>query len=138
MIRIVENWKLISLICFVVLLAVLFLAGCGARGTAKGHQKISQEEVRRIMKEEDGFLLVDVRTPGEYAEGHIPGAINIPNESIGEEEIPLLPDKNQRILIYCRSGGRSGQTRKKLEKLGYTDILDFGGIMTWKGEIVVP
>jgi rhodanese-related sulfurtransferase len=77
-----------------------------------------------------------VRRPDEFATGHIPSAINIPNESIGSEEISALPDKQQLILVYCRSGRRSKEAADKLVKLGYTNVVEFGGIQDWKGEIV--
>ena len=83
-----------------------------------------------------GAILLDVRTPEEYSEKHIPGAINIPNETIGADDIPELPDKDQLILIYCRSGNRSKQAADKLVKLGYTNIVEFGGINDWTGETV--
>ena len=83
-----------------------------------------------------GAVLLDVRTLEEYREGHIPGAINIPNETIGDQDIPELPDKEQLILVYCRSGNRSKQASEKLVKLGYTNIVEFGGINDWTGETV--
>ena len=82
----------------------------------------------------DGAVLLDVRTPQEYREGHIPGAINVANETIGTDEIPELPDKDQLILVYCRSGNRSKQASEKLVALGYTNIVEFGGINDWPGE----
>lgn len=81
-------------------------------------------------------LILDVRRPDEFAEKHIPGAINIPNEIIGTEEIQELPNKKQLILVYCRSGNRSKQASEKLVKLGYTNIVEFGGIIDWPGETV--
>ena len=97
---------------------------------------ITQDEAKRIMAEETGFIILDVRSRQEYDEGHIPGAVCIPNETIGEKEIPELPDKDQTILIYCRSGRRSKEASKKLAALGYTGILEFGGILDWTGEVV--
>ena len=88
------------------------------------------------MEKESGYLILDVRTAQEYSEKHIPKAVNIPNESIGTEEIPALPDKNQLILVYCRSGNRSKQAAEKLAALGYTNIVEFGGINSWPGETV--
>ena len=79
---------------------------------------------------------MDVRTEKEYNEKHIPNAVNIPNESIGTEEISQLPDKDQLILVYCRSGNRSKQASEKLVELGYTNIVEFGGINDWTGETV--
>ena len=84
----------------------------------------------------DGAMLLDVRTPEEFADKHIPDAINIPNETIGTEDIPELPDKDQLILVYCRSGNRSKQASDKLVGLGYTNIVEFGGINDWPGETV--
>ena len=90
----------------------------------------------RELEEETGYTILDVRTAQEYSEKHIPGAINIANESIGTEDIPELPDKDQLILVYCRSGNRSKQASEKLVKLGYTNIVEIGGINRWPGETV--
>ena len=90
-----------------------------------------------MMEKETDYLIVDVRTPEEFSAGHIPGAINIPNETIGNHEIPQLPNKKQLILVYCRSGNRSKQASEKLVALGYTNIVEFGGINSWPNEIVV-
>ena len=94
------------------------------------------DEIVEIMEENEGYIILDVRTIEEYNEGHIPNAICIPNETIDENVVNILPDKNQLILIYCRSGNRSKQATEKLENLGYTNLIEFGGIMDWKGEIV--
>ena len=91
---------------------------------------------RSMMEEKNDYIILDVRTPEEFAEKHIPDAINIPNETIGTEEIPELPDKEQLILVYCRSGNRSKQASEKLVRLGYTNIVEFGGINDWPGETV--
>ena len=93
-------------------------------------------EAVKIMEEQTGYIILDVRTAAEYAQGHIPKAINIANESIGTEEIKELPDKDQLILVYCRSGNRSKQAAQKLADLGYTNIQEFGGINSWTGEVV--
>ena len=87
------------------------------------------------METETDYLILDVRREDEYLQQHIPGAINIPNESIGTEEIPDLPRKDQLILVYCRSGNRSKQAAGKLAALGYTNIVEFGGIIDWPGEV---
>lgn len=89
-----------------------------------------------MMEEESGYIILDVRTQEEFEDGHIPGAFNIPNEAIGTGGIAELPDKEQLILVYCRSGNRSKQASKKLVALGYTNIVEFGGINDWTGEIV--
>ncbi len=100
------------------------------------YQRIAMDEAMSIMEKERGYIILDVRTPGEFKGGHIPGAINVANESIGSGEIPELPDKEQLILVYCRSGSRSRQAAGKLAGLGYTNIMEFGGILDWPGKIV--
>ena len=117
--------------------ALLFLAGCSATGKeGPGYSQIGMEEARQRLSIECGFIILDVRTPEEFAAGHIPGALNIPNETIGTDEIPQLPEKEQRIYVYCRSGNRSKQAAEKLVALGYTGIVEIGGILDWPGEVV--
>lgn len=116
----------------------LLLAGVGGevrteRGLA--YTVVTMEDGLEMMTEEKDFILLDVRRKNEFAEGHIPGAINIPNEAIGEKEISQLPRKDQRIFVYCRSGRRSKQAAMKLYHLGYTDIIEFGGILDYDGEL---
>ena len=94
------------------------------------------DEAVTMMAQETGYIILDVRRADEFAAGHIPGAINVANESIGTEEIPELPDKNQLIMVYCRSGRRSKVASEKLVKLGYTNIVEFGGILDWTGETI--
>ena len=118
------------------LMALLLLAGCGAQSEESTYRQVNAEEAAAMMEEESGYIILDVRTAQEYSEKHIPGAINIPNETIGTEDIPELPDKEQLILVYCRSGNRSKQASEKLVKLGYTNIVEFGGINDWTGETV--
>ncbi len=100
------------------------------------YRQISMEEAVSMMAQEHGYIILDVRRPDEFVAGHIPNAINVANETIGAIEIPELPDKNQLIMVYCRSGRRSKEASEKLVKLGYTNIVEFGGILDWKGEIV--
>ena len=118
------------------LMALLLLAGCGAQSEESTYRQINAEEAAAMMEEESSFIILDVRTAQEYSEKHIPGAINIPNVAIGTEDIPELPDKEQLILVYCRSGNRSKQASEKLVKQGYTNIVEFGGINDWTGETV--
>lgn len=101
-----------------------------------GYRQVTTEEAVNIMQTEENYVILDVRTAQEFASGHIPGAALLPNETIGTEDIPLLPDKDQLILVYCRSGNRSKQAAEKLAQLGYTNIVEFGGINSWTGEIV--
>ena len=100
------------------------------------YTQISQAEAMDMMARDDGHVIVDVRRQDEYDAGHIPGAILIPNESIDKDPPEQLPDKDQVILIYCRSGNRSKQAAQKLFDLGYTHIYEFGGINTWTVETV--
>ena len=119
------------------LLSLLLLAGCAAPVDSEAsYQQVSMDEAIAIMESESDYIILDVRTPEEFAEKHIPDAINIPNETIGTEKIPELPDKAQLILVYCRSGNRSKQASDKLVSLGYTNIVEFGGINDWPGETV--
>ena len=118
-----------------VLLAVLLcLTGCTAE-EKMAYRQISQEEAKSMMTRNDGHIIVDVRRQDEYDSGHIPGAILIPNESIGTEQPEQLPDKDQIILVYCRSGRRSKEAAQKLANMGYTNVYEFGGIIDWTGEI---
>ena len=118
------------------ILAALLLAGCTVPAEEATYRQINMDEAITMMEEESGYIILDVRTPEEFAEKHIPGALNIPNETIGTEEIPELPNKEQLILVYCRSGNRSKQASEKLVALGYTNIVEFGGINDWPGETV--
>ena len=115
----------------------LLVAGCAAPAESEAsYRQVSMDEAIAMMEEKNDYIILDVRTPEEFAEKHIPDAINIPNETIGTEEIPELPDKEQLILVYCRSGNRSKQAAEKLVRLGYTNIVEFGGINDWPGETV--
>ena len=120
---------------FLVFVFPFVCIGCST-GDSASYEQISAAEAKALMDSERGYIILDVRRADEFAEGHIPGAINVANESIGTEEIPELPDKNQLIMVYCRSGRRSKEASEKLVKLGYTNIVEFGGILYWKGEIV--
>jgi rhodanese-related sulfurtransferase len=117
-----------------IILSALLLTAC-APGNSLGYKQITMSEAVKMMETEKNYIILDVRRADEFAEGHIPGAINVANEVIGTEEIPELPDKSQLILVYCRSGRRSKEASEKLVKLGYTNIVEFGGILDWKGEI---
>ena len=124
--------------------AILFLlTGCASRGQVmdgdgmlNSYKQISQEQAKEMMEKDDGHVVVDVRRQDEYDAGHIPGAILIPNESINKDQPEELPDLDQIILVYCRSGNRSKQAAQKLFDMGYTNIYEFGGITDWTGEIV--
>ncbi len=129
-----------------VILAIVFVAvlvGCRTRGgildgpgMENSYEQIDQEKAKEMMKKDDGHVTVDVRRRDEYDAGHIPGAILIPNESIGTEKPAELPDTDQIILIYCRSGRRSKEAAQKLFNMGYTKVYEFGGIIDWTGDVV--
>ena len=119
-----------------IFLAALLLVGCAAPAEEITYRQVNMDEAITMMEEGSGYIILDVRTPEEFAEKHIPGAINVANETIGTDEIPELPDKDQLILVYCRSGNRSKQASEKLVALGYTNIVEFGGINDWPGETV--
>ena len=130
-------------ILLVAALSCMLFAGCKATDTEKeagvtmekaAYQQISMEEAMELMKTEENYIILDVRSQEEYDEKHIPGAVLVPNETIGTKDIPELPDKDQMILVYCRSGNRSKQAAEKLAALGYTNIIEFGGINDWPGE----
>ena len=119
-----------------IFLVALLLAGCAAPAEGGSYRQINMDEAITMMEEESGYIILDVRTRSEFAEKHIPGAVNVANETIGTEDIPELPDKDQLILVYCRSGNRSKQASEKLVALGYTNIVEFGGINDWPGQTV--
>ena len=121
-------------ICMALFILILSSSCIFSKG--EGYKRISMDEAKTLMEKEEGYILLDVRTKGEYESGYIPGAINIPLSDIDEKIISFLPDKSQMILVYCRSGNRSREASDKLSKLGYTNILEIGGINAWKGEIV--
>ena len=112
----------------------ILCTGCGTE--TADYRQITMEEAAVWLEEEQDLVLLDVRTPEEYAEGHLPGAINLPNETISDEPPSVLPDFDQQILVYCRSGNRSKQAVQKLVQLGYTDVVEIGGILDWDGEVV--
>ena len=119
-----------------ILLSALLFTGCASSNNQTNtYRRISMNEAVTMMAQETGYIILDVRRPDEFAAGHIPNAINVPNETIGADEIAKLPDKDQLIMVYCRSGRRSKEASEKLVKLGYTSIVEFGGILDWKGEI---
>ena len=120
-----------------ILLSALMFTGCAgtSNNQTNTYRRITMDEAVDMMAQETGYIILDVRRPDEFAAGHIPNAINVPNESIGTDEIPELPNKDQLIMVYCRSGRRSKEAAEKLVKLGYTNIVEFGGILDWKGEI---
>ena len=118
---------------FTLLLAfVLLLTACAQ---AVSYEQITQEEAKQIMDTTNGYILLDTRTREEYDQSHIPGALLIPHTEIAQRAADELPDKDQVILVYCRSGNRSKQASEVLVELGYTNIKEFGGIIDWPYEV---
>lgn len=133
----------------VLAVGLIALAGCqadGAGSAADGNvssgqeqgqvRTVSGDEALQMMESESDYAIVDVRTPEEFAEGHIPDALNIPLDTIAGELVAELPDKDQLIMIYCRSGNRSATAASQLAAMGYTNVVDFGGIKSWPGEVL--
>ena len=125
-------------VSLLLLLAVLLLTACGQdkeNDQEAVYVNITAEEAKRIMDREEGYIILDVRTQEEYDEGHIPGAIVISHDEIEEKAGEVLTDKDQLILVYCRSGRRSKLAAEALVELGYTNIKEFGGIIDWPYEV---
>ena len=121
-----------------LLLAVMMLTACGEdneNDQGAVYVNITAEEAKEIMDSEEGYIILDVRTQKEYDQGHIPGAIVISHEEIAEKAEEVLTDKDQLILVYCRSGRRSKIAAEAMVELGYTNIKEFGGIIDWPYEV---
>lgn len=121
-----------------ILAVSLFLAGCMVTKTSEtsgSYKTISSTEAQQMIEDNKDALILDVRTAAEYESGHIPNAVNLSNEDIQAGKVDSLKDKSQLIMVYCRSGNRSRQAAQKLAELGYTNVVDFGGIQSWQGDI---
>ena len=123
--------KRILIAVSVALMLIPLLIGCNGNHKS-AYEQITPAEAKAIMDSEEGYVILDVRIPEEFAERHIEGAILIPDYEIGEKAESILTDKDQLILVYCRSGRRSKNAANELAKLGYTNIKEFGGINDWK------
>lgn len=122
-----------------VLLIVASLSACQKhveQTKEESYMNITANEAKEIMDTQSDYIILDVRTEEEFAQGHIPNAILIPDYEIETKSTSMLTDKNQLILVYCRSGRRSKNAAEKLVKLGYTNIKEFGGIIDWPYETV--
>ena len=125
----------------ILLLAVMMLTACGQdkeNNQGAVYVNITAEEAKRIMDSEEGYIILDVREQDEYDAGHISGAILIPYTQIEAKANEMLLDKDQLILVYCRSGRRSKIAAEALAELGYTNIKEFGGILDWPYEVEKP
>ena len=136
-----NQMKIVSVFLFVVM--ILSLTACGTSGGTGGsgdgqkaadYVSITAEEAKSMMDAEQDYIILDVRTEEEFAEGHIPGAVLIPDYEIGERAREMLPDKEQLIFVYCRSGNRSEKASAALAEMGYTNVKEFGGIIDWPYE----
>ena len=128
-----------TMVLFVLCLSMLFVGCTDAEQEEQvmiSYEQISQEEAKALMESETDYVILDVRTEEEFAEGYIAGAILIPDYAIKEKAESMLPDKNQLILVYCRSGRRSKLAASELVALGYTNVKEFGGIIDWSYGIV--
>lgn len=152
-------WFILALLAIVLVIVIVFLyersqvsllqiddntiesVGHSSSNTENGetekmaYTSITMEEAKEIFETKGDYIILDVRRADEFADGHIPGAINVANEEIIDTEPAALPDKNQVIYVYCRSGNRSKQASVKLAAMGYSNIIEFGGILDWTGEI---
>lgn len=116
---------------------IIILVGCGSSVSKDSRYKtISNGELKSIIDKNENILIVDVRSPQEFEDGHIENAINIPNDTIENSEIKVLDDKDKKIVLYCRSGSRSKEASQKLLDMGYKNIYDFGSINNWDGKLI--
>ena len=133
------------------LVPVLLIAGCIAQNPSEHEPSMSHDEIlertkveyikitpqeARHMISRGGVIILDVRTRREYDEGHIKDAVLLPGNEIADNVKNVIADKNQTILVYCRSGARSARASRTLIDMGYEKIYDLGGIENWTGEIV--
>ena len=136
-----KNCRLLLVAVFCLL--AITLTSCGNNNTDEvqtnmnnTYEQISGEQAKALMDSEKGYVIIDARTQEEFDGGHIPGAVLIPEYEIADRAEKELPDKNQLILVYCRSGRRSKIASQALIDLGYTNVKEFGGIIDWEYETV--
>lgn len=123
-------------IILLTIIGILALIACSKEEEKEmSYKMITMEDAKTIFETEGDYIILDVRRRDEFESGHIPNAINIPNEMIGAGEIRELPEKDQLIYVYCRSGNRSKQAASKLVSMGYSNVVEFGGILDWEGEV---
>lgn len=125
------------IVVFVFVFTSCFARGNGSAGeNMKSFKSVSMSEGLNLMKNDKDFVLLDVRTPEEFADGHIPGAVQLTNETFTKQDAEnLIADKNQTVYVYCRSGRRSKNSSQKLVNFGYTNVIEIGGIASYSGPI---
>ena len=131
--------KKIPVILILIITCTAMLCGCTSGGENKmknSYEQITPAKAKEIMDNENGYVILDVRTQEEFDEAHIDGAVLIPDYEIAAKAESILKNKNQLILVYCRSGRRSKLAAEALVKLGYTNVKEFGGIIDWPYETV--
>ena len=128
--------KLSLILMLAVLISMLSACTMPWNEKSDSYTQISYEEAKKIMDEQEDIIILDVRTEEEFKGGYIKGAVLFPSQEVNEETAAeKLPDKDQTILIYCSSGGRSKKVAQQLVDMGYTNIYEFGGINSWPYEI---
>ncbi|NLB41538.1 MAG: rhodanese-like domain-containing protein [Clostridiales bacterium] len=127
--------KLMKIIAMMLLITIP-VSSCSKGREGKEYQTINAEEAKVIIDTEENIVILDVRTKAEFDAGYIPNAMLIPDAKLKEEVEMKIPDKDTKILIYCRSGNRSAKSAKLLIEMGYNNVFDFGGILTWPYDIV--
>ncbi len=135
-----EKHKTLLKALSLVLCLLVLCTGCAAdktNGEEPLYSSITMEDAATLLEAENDYIILDVRTEQEYFTGHIPGAMCIPNEDIDETVVELLPDQEHVIFVYCRSGNRSKEASEKLANLGYTNIVEIGGVKDWPGDLIV-
>ena len=130
--------KKIVFVSLIVLLSLFGFVACDQeeKDMKNTYEQITPDEAKKIMDTEKGYIILDVRTEEEFAEGHIEGAILIPDYEVADKAESILNDKDQLILVYCRSGRRSKIASEELVNLEYTNVKEFGGIIDWPYEVV--
>lgn len=124
------------ILMFLLSFLLLGLAGCNSSGNVSDYKQITAEEAKKIMDTQKNYVIIDARTQEEFAQGHIEGAILIPEYEISQKAEIHIPNKDELILVYCRSGRRSKIASEELVKLGYTNVKEFGGIINWPYDVV--
>lgn len=127
-----------KILLVLMLMSIVIFTGCSAGTSAdsSGYRQVSAEEAKSMMDSQTGYVILDVRTQEEFDSGYIPDAVLLPYDEVKEKAESLLSDKDQLILVYCRSGNRSKKASSALVELGYTNVVEFGGINAWPYETV--